>query len=76
MNQEHTDAPAADALEPQIEAWRGHLRKSRTITGQDAAELEDHLREQIASLRDDGLSGDEAFLVAVKRLGATSKTRR
>lgn len=76
MNQEHTDAPAADALEPQIEAWRGHLRKSRTITGQDAAELEDHLREQIASLRDDGLSGDEAFLVAVKRLGAVDALTR
>jgi hypothetical protein len=33
------------------------------------AELEDHLREQVAILTDAGLSPDEAFLVAVKRMG-------
>jgi hypothetical protein len=31
--------------------------------------LEDHLREQIAGLKDAGLATDEAFLVAVKRMG-------
>jgi hypothetical protein len=35
----------------------------------DVAELEDHLREQIAVLIDAGLVADEAFLVAVKRMG-------
>ena len=33
------------------------------------AELEDHLREQVAVLSDAGLDSDEAFLVAVKRMG-------
>jgi hypothetical protein len=33
------------------------------------AELEDHLREQVALLADAGLALDEAFLVAVKRMG-------
>jgi hypothetical protein len=33
------------------------------------AELEDHLREQIAVLTDAGLATDEAFLVSVKRMG-------
>jgi hypothetical protein len=33
------------------------------------AELEDHLREQVAMLTDAGLAADEAFLVAVKRMG-------
>lgn len=70
------DDPAADSLEQQIEAWRAHLRRSRTITGSDAAELEDHLREQIASLNADGLSDDEAFLVAVKRMGAIDALTR
>jgi hypothetical protein len=70
MEEKRTDNAAADSLEKQIQAWRAHLRKSPTITSQDAAELEDHLREQIASLGADGLSNDEAFLVAVKRLGA------
>jgi len=32
-------------------------------------ELEDHLREQVAILSDAGLATDEAFLVAVKRMG-------
>jgi hypothetical protein len=33
------------------------------------AELEDHLREQVTLLADAGLATDEAFLVAVKRMG-------
>src|SRR5512139_4247071 len=76
MEEKRTDNPAADSLEKQIEAWRAHLRKSPTITARDAAELEDHLREQIASLGDAGLSDDEAFLVAVKRMGAIDALRR
>jgi hypothetical protein len=67
---------AAESLEQQIEVWRAHLRKSRTIAASDAAELEDHLREQIGSLVDDGLSEDEAFLVAVKRMGAIDALTR
>ncbi len=76
MKQHDTESRAADGLEPQIEAWRAHLGKRRTITGQDAAELEGRLREQIASLRKGGLSDDEAFLVSVKRLGATDALTR
>ncbi|MEW5983644.1 MAG: permease prefix domain 1-containing protein [Acidobacteriota bacterium] len=76
MDQKHIDTPAVGPLEKQIEAWRAHLRKSQTITGRDAAELEDHLREQIASLGADGLSDDEAFLVAVKRMGAIDALTR
>jgi len=75
MDRNQEDAPA-EALEQQIEAWRAHLRRSRTITSADAAELEDHLREQIASLNADGLSDDEAFLVAVKRIGAIDALTR
>jgi hypothetical protein len=76
VDQTRTENPAAASLEQQIEAWRAHLRKSHTITSQDAAELEDHLREQVASLGADGLSEDEAFLVAVKRLGAIDALTR
>jgi len=75
MHRNQDDAPA-EPLEQQIEAWRAHLRGSRTITASDAAELEDHLREQIAALQGDGLSQDEAFLVAVKRMGAISALTR
>ncbi len=76
MEQKPMDSRTSDALETQIGAWRAHLRRSQAIAGQDAAELEDHLREQIGSLRRDGLSEDEAFLVAVKRLGAIDALTR
>ncbi|HLA25037.1 MAG TPA: permease prefix domain 1-containing protein [bacterium] len=56
-------------LEEQIEQWRSYLRNRQAIHTVDIAELEDHLREQIGALSAAGLAPDEAFLVAVKRLG-------
>ena len=56
-------------LEEQIDQWRSYLRRRRAIQSVDVAELEDHLREQVAVLADAGLATDEAFLVAVKRIG-------
>lgn len=76
MERKHPDDPTVNAVEVQIDAWRAHLRRSRAITASDAEELEDHLREQIASLGADGLSEDEAFLVAVKRMGAVDDLTR
>jgi DNA-binding PadR family transcriptional regulator len=49
--------------------WRSYLRRRQAIHSVDVAELEDHLREQVAVLVDAGLATDEAFLVAVKRMG-------
>src|SRR5512134_114729 len=60
----------AAALEEQIEQWRSYLRRRQAIHSVDVAELEDHLREQVAALVGAGLATDEAFLVAVKRMGA------
>lgn len=59
----------AASLEAQIDQWRTYLRRRQAIHAVDVAELEDHLREQVDQLLEAGLSGDEAFLVAVKRLG-------
>ena len=56
-------------LEEQITQWRNYLRSRQAIHTVDIAELEDHLREQVAALGAAGLDPDEAFLVAVKRLG-------
>ena len=64
--------PAPDqaaALEEQIAHWRSYLRNRQAIHPVDVAELEDHLREQVAMLTAAGLTSDEAFLVAVKRMG-------
>ena len=59
----------AASLEEQIDQWRNYLRRRQAIHTVDVAELEDHLREQVAGLVESGLATDEAFLVAVKRMG-------
>src|SRR5512139_4185797 len=59
----------AVSLEEQIDQWRSYLRRRQAIHSVDVAELEDHLREQVAVLMGAGLAADEAFLVAVKRMG-------
>ena len=66
----------AVSLEEQIDQWRSYLRRRQAIHSVDVAELEDHLREQIAVLAAAGLSADEAFLVAVKRMGALDALSR
>ena len=59
----------AVSVEEQIARWRNYLGRRQAIHPVDVAELEDHLREQIAVLAEAGLTADEAFLVAVKRMG-------
>ncbi len=63
-----TDSHHPRWLEEQIEHWRSHLRRRRGDTTLDA-KLEVQLRAEIADLTRAGLAGDEAFWVAVKRLG-------
>ena len=58
-----------EQLDTQIGEWRAAILRSRAVEEADADELEEHLREQIADLEESGLSGDEAFLIAVGRLG-------
>lgn len=61
-------APHAE-LEAQIHRWRSYVQRSQAISPADVDELEDHLREQIAERQATGLDDEEAFLVAIKRLG-------
>ena len=56
-------------LEEQIAQWRTYLRRRQAVHSPDVEELEGHLRDQLAALTEAGLDGDEAFLVAVKRMG-------
>ncbi|MEX2574073.1 MAG: permease prefix domain 1-containing protein [Balneolaceae bacterium] len=58
-----------DILEEQIRQWQAYLHRHKAIHHADAEELESHLRDQIEGLVDSGLADDEAFLVAVKRMG-------
>jgi hypothetical protein len=63
-------------LEEQIGQWRNYLLRRQAIHAVDVAELEDHLREQLAGLVEAGLAADEAFLVAVKRMGSLDSLSR
>ena len=64
-----TTFQGGEALEAQIAQWRAFLRRRQAIHGSDVEELEAHLRAQVAALVEAGLADDEAFLVAVKRMG-------
>lgn len=58
-----------DARETWISEWRSALERGGAVDATDADELESHLRDQIAELEAVGLTGEEAFQVAVGRLG-------
>jgi hypothetical protein len=63
-------------VEDQIAQWREYVRRRQAIHGPDVEELEGHLRDQLAALTEAGLAGDEAFLVAVKRMGSLDALSR
>ncbi|MFC8680166.1 permease prefix domain 1-containing protein [Microbacterium ureisolvens] len=68
--------PLEPRIEDQISTWRGYVSRPQAIDGRDVDELEDHLRGQIDRLEASGLDADEAFLVAVKRLGGLDELSR
>jgi hypothetical protein len=63
-------------LESQIDQWRGFVQRHRTISAADVEEMEGHLRDRVADLIDAGLTADEAFLIAVKRIGNVDEISR
>src|SRR5919106_4269667 len=65
-----------DSVESQIAEWRAYVANAPAVNGHDVDELEDHLRHQIAELNAAGLADDEAFLVAVKRMGDLDELSR
>ncbi len=67
---------ADQSLEQQIAQWREYLRRRQAFHGSDIEELEGHLRDQLTALTEGGLTGEEAFLVAVKRMGSLDALSR
>jgi hypothetical protein len=65
-----------EGLEAQIAQWRHYVHRRRELQTSDADELEDHLRGSVDELVEAGLSEDEAFLVAVKRMGSLDELSR
>ncbi|MEV4384600.1 permease prefix domain 1-containing protein [Micromonospora sp. NPDC049580] len=65
-----------EELEAQFAQWRRYVLRRRELQSVDADELEDHLRGSVGELVAAGLSPDEAFLVAVKRMGSLDELSR
>jgi hypothetical protein len=65
-----------ESLESRIAEWRAYVAGAPGVNGHDVDELEDHLRHQIAELSAAGLTADEGFLIAVKRLGDVDSLSR
>jgi hypothetical protein len=64
-------------LEREIRRWRSHLAGFRGIESSDLLELESHLRDTIDELSENqNISEEEAFLLAVRRLGDSQELGR
>ena len=63
-------------MEDLIAEWRAHLHRQTAVHASDLEELEGRLREEVGALQDAGLAGDEAFLIALRRVGETDAASR
>jgi hypothetical protein len=52
-----------------VRQWRKNLAEAPEFQQTDLDELESHLRDSISTLRTSGLSAEEAFLLAARRIG-------
>lgn len=65
-----------EPLEQEIAEWRSFVAQGPALDDHAVEELETHLRDQIADLSAAGLNDDEAFLIAVKRMGRVDALSR
>ncbi|MGW9630600.1 permease prefix domain 1-containing protein [Agromyces sp. NPDC055520] len=63
-------------LDELVASWRHWMQRRDAMTTADLDELESHLLDTVDHFVEVGLAPDEAFLVAVKRLGATDELSR
>ena len=63
-------AAATSGPEQQIDEWRARMLARPGVAPEDVDELEDHLRGHLGALEALGLTPEEAFLVAIRRVGA------
>ena len=61
--------PTSFDLNRAIQQWRENLGQSPAFRSENLNELETHLCDSIATLRTRGLSAEEAFTIATRRIG-------
>ena len=69
-------AQVVSQLEELLRTWKEDLLHHESVRPLDAAELELHVRDSVAQLSEKGLSDEEAFWVATKRLGYSAALGR
>jgi hypothetical protein len=67
---EHT---TAFDLNTALGDWMGRLKQSPGFRQTDVVELESHIRDSVTQLQTQGLSAEESFMVATKRVGTAEK---
>jgi len=63
-------------LDETIKNWRTNLAAQEAFQSEHLDELEDHLRATASQLSESGLTSEEAFLVAARRLGTDDQLNR
>jgi hypothetical protein len=58
-----------NSLEHMVQQWRAQLAQWPAFKHENIDELEEHLRDSISTLQLKGLSEEEAFLIASRRIG-------
>lgn len=59
-----------------IQRWQNALAQSPALQSEHRDELESHLRDSVSELHAHGLSEEESFLVAVRRMGGPTRWAR
>ncbi len=65
-----------DTMENLIAEWRIHLGRHGAINASDAEKLMGRLRDEVDALQGLGLTDDEAFVIALRRVGETNTASR
>ena len=63
-------------VEDLIAQWRSYLLRHEAVHTLDVEKVESRLRDEAVSLHDAGLADDEAFLIALRRVGETDSASR
>jgi ABC-type multidrug transport system fused ATPase/permease subunit len=71
-----TEQQTPAELGEQFAQWRQYVQRRKELQQNDVDELEDHLRGSVDELTAAGLRPDEAFLIAVKRVGSLDDLAR
>jgi hypothetical protein len=60
-------------LNASVRFWLERLAQSPHVRKENVAEMEAHVRDSIVRLQSQGLSAEESFLIAIRRVGAVEK---